>query len=72
MPALWIRTSALLTVLVLFTSICGIFLPATYVREMPLWAIQAVGQDIANLLVAGLLPGCMYFVARGSLRAYLV
>lgn len=71
-PSLWIRTSALLAVLVLFTSTCGLVLPATYAREVPLWAIQAAGQDIANLLVAGLLAGCTYFVSRRSLPAYLV
>lgn len=71
-PDLWIRTSALIAVLVIFTSICGIFLPSTYAREVPLWAIQAVGQDVANLLVAALLLAGTFLVARQSLRGFLV
>jgi hypothetical protein len=71
-PALWIRTSVITALLVIFTSISGIFLPATYAREVPLWTIQAVGQDWTNLLVAFLLLVCTYSVACRSLRGYLV
>ncbi|NMB80039.1 MAG: hypothetical protein GYA23_13205 [Methanomicrobiales archaeon] len=71
-PDVWTRTSVLVAILVIITSICGIFVPATYAREAPLWAIQAVGQDIANLLVAGMLLCCTFLVARQSLRGFLV
>lgn len=71
-PVIWARTSVLIAILVIFTSLCGIFLPSTYAREVPLWAVQAVGQDIANLFVATLLLCCIYFLTRRSLRAYLV
>ena len=71
-PAVWIRTSILAGILVLFTSLCGILLPATYDREVPLWTIQVIGQDGTNLLVAVLLLVCTFFVARRSLRAYLI
>lgn len=71
-PAVWIRTSILAGILVLLTSLCGILLPATYAREVPLWTIQVIGQDWTNLIVAVLLLVCTFFVARRSLRAYLV
>lgn len=69
---LWIRTSLVIALLVMFTSTCGIFLPATYAREMPMWAIQAVGQDWANLAVALILIAGTYSAANRSLRGFLV
>jgi hypothetical protein len=71
-PSPWIRTSALIALLVTFTSLCGILLPVTYARETPLWAVQAIGQDYANLAVAVLLLISTYLVTHRSLRGYLV
>jgi hypothetical protein len=51
------------------TSLAGILVPGTYARETAAWALQAVGQDIANLPVAVLLVGSAAFIRRGSLRA---
>ena len=69
---LWIGASVLVSVLVAITSLCGILLPATYARETPAWAIQAVGQDWANLAVVVLLLIGTYYVWNRSLRGYLV
>ncbi|MEN6343085.1 MAG: hypothetical protein ABFC89_11075 [Methanospirillum sp.] len=69
---LWIGTSVLVSVLVTITSLCGILLPQTYARETAAWAVQAVGQDCANLLVVVALLVSTYSVRNHSLRGYLV
>lgn len=60
------------TLLVLLTSILGITNPITYHKETSNWAMQAIGQDIANLIVVALLFGCTYFLTKNSFRAYLI
>ncbi len=69
---LWIGSSVLVSVLVTITSLCGILLEQTYARETPAWAVQAVGQDWANLAVVVLLLVSTYFVRNHSLGGYLV
>ena len=54
------------------TSLLGIFFEGTYSRETKAWAVQAVGQDYANLLVVIILIASTYFLSRDSLRSYLV
>ena len=55
------------------TSLAGILRGAeTYRRETRAWAVQAVGQDIANLLVVALLLVSAVLARKGSLRALLV
>ena len=71
-PPLWIGSSVLVSVLVAITSLCGILLEQTYARETPAWAVQAVGQDWANLAVVVVLLASTYFVRNHSLRGYLV
>ncbi len=71
-PSLWIGSSVLVSVLVAITSLCGILFEQTYARETPAWAVQAVGQDWANLAVVALLLVSTYFVWNHSLRGYLV
>ena len=71
-PPLWIGSSVLVSVLVAITSLCGILLEQTYARETPAWAVQAVGQDWANLAVVVLLLAGTYFVWNHSFRGYLV
>lgn len=71
-PPLWIGSSVLVSVLVAITSLCGILSEQTYARETPAWAVQAVGQDWANLAVVVLLLVSTYFVWNRSLRGYLV
>jgi len=69
---LWLGASVLVSVLVTITSLCGILLPQTYARETAAWAVQAVGQDNANLVVVAILLVTTYFVWNHSLRGYLV
>jgi hypothetical protein len=54
------------------TSLSGIFIERTYSREAPAWAVQAVGQDFANLAVVALLLVCTFYMWKKSLRSYLV
>ncbi len=71
-PKTWIFTSVLTVILVTVTSLLGILYDKTYARETVNWAIQAVGQDYANLVVVVLLLISVYYTAKGSLRAYLL
>jgi hypothetical protein len=58
----WIGTSVLVSVLVTITSLFDIFVKTTYLRETSAWAIQAVGQDCANLVVVIVLIISTFFV----------
>lgn len=71
-PPVWIGISVLVSVLVTITSLFGILVETTYSRETEAWAIQAIGQDYANLAVVILLLGSTYTVAKHSLKGYLV
>jgi hypothetical protein len=68
----WIVTSVLVLVLVTITSLFGIMVKATYSQETSAWAIQAIGQDCANLVVVIVLLISTYFLLNNSLKAYLV
>jgi hypothetical protein len=68
--ALWL--SMLVAILVLLASGAGILLTSTYARETTPWAIQAVAQDIANLVSVAVLLVAAYFVSKGSVKALLV
>lgn len=71
-PPLWIGSSVLVSLLVAITSLCGILFEQTYTRETPAWAVQAVGQDWANMAVVVLIFVSTYFVWNHSLRGYLI
>jgi hypothetical protein len=71
-PKAWLWLSAFVSVLVAATSLSGIFFERTYCREAPAWAVQAVGQDFANLAVVALLLVCTFYLSRNSVKAYLV
>lgn len=71
-PNVWLWTSALVAVLAAITSLLGIFFQKTYSREAEAWAVQAVGQDFANLAVVALMLVCTYYLSKKSLKAYLV
>ncbi|MDD1749910.1 MAG: hypothetical protein LUO89_08540 [Methanothrix sp.] len=60
------------SILVTMTSLLGIFFERTYSRETEAWAVQAIGQDYANLAAVILLLVSTYYVSKNSLRAYLV
>jgi len=71
-PNIWLWFSVLVSILVTITSLSGIFLERTYSRETEAWAVQAIGQDYANLAVVILLLVSTYYVSKNSLRSYLV
>jgi hypothetical protein len=68
--ALWL--SVIDALLVLIASASGIFLKSIYARETPSWAVQAIGQDIVNLVAVVALFIAAYFVNNGSVKAFLV
>src|SRR5947209_2552575 len=68
--SLWL--SVLVAFLVLIASSAGLFLKSTYARETTSYAIQSVGQDIENIVAAAALLITVYFVSKGSLKAFLV
>lgn len=68
--SLWL--SVLVACLVLIASGIGLLLKGFYARETASWAVQTFGQDIANLVTAIILLMAVYFVGRGSIRAFLV
>jgi hypothetical protein len=71
-PRIWLWSSAFISMLIAITSLLGIFFEGTYSRETKAWAVQAVGQDYANLMVVVILIASTYFLSKDSLRAYLV
>jgi hypothetical protein len=68
---LWI--SFLLAVLVAVTAVAGLFWPATYAQEKPLWATEGAGGDAVNLFViVPILIFSAVLAHRGSLSARLI
>jgi len=67
----WLWFSVPLVILGCATSVAGIFVDAVYARETSSWRAEAVGQDIANLVVLPALLALAYGAARGSIAAYL-
>ena len=67
---LWL--SVLVACLVLIASTAGIFITSIYARETTSWAIQGIGQDIANLVAAATLFIAVFFVNKESVKAFLV
>jgi hypothetical protein len=68
--SLWL--SVIDALLVLLASGAGIFLKGIYARETPSGALQAIGQDIVNLVAVVVLFIAIYFVSKGSVKAFLV
>ena len=67
---LWLTLA--IAVLVLIASSAGLFLNSLYARETMSWIVQTFGQDIANLVAAVALFIAVYFVNKGSVKAFLV
>ena len=65
-------TSVLISVLTLVASLSGIFITSTYSQETQNWALQAMGQDIGNLIACFVLLIATYFVTKSSTKAYLL
>ena len=67
---LWL--SVIVACLVLIASSAGLLLKSPYARETMSWAIQTLGQDIANVIAAIVLLIAVYFVSKGSVKAFLI
>lgn len=61
-----------IAILVISSSLFGIFLPATYAQETPNWALQAVGQDIGNLIAVSLVLFAVLGLRRYPLKGRLI
>ena len=68
--SLWL--SMLVAFLVLIASSAGLLLKSTYARETTSYGLQSVGQDIENIVAAAALLLTVYFVSKGSVKAFLV
>ncbi|HET9326987.1 MAG TPA: hypothetical protein VFQ05_09465 [Candidatus Eisenbacteria bacterium] len=60
----FLALSIVAALLAAVTSLAGILGSDAYARETPAWAVQAVGQDCANLLVAGVLSWSVVLLRR--------
>lgn len=69
---IWIVLSVIVSFIVGFTSLLGIFYPPTYSQETLSWAVQAIGQDIGNLIVIPILLISTYFLSKKSIKAYFI
>lgn len=67
----WLLLSVPIAGLAGATSLAGILVDRVYAEETPHWEAQAVGQDVANLVVLPLMLVFAYAAARGSVRALL-
>jgi hypothetical protein len=70
-PPFWLWLTFPLAGLALVASVLGILVDSVYGKETDVWAAQAVGQDIANLVAFPVLVGLALAARRGSLHAYL-
>jgi hypothetical protein len=70
-PPLWLWLTFPLAGLAFAASVLGILVDRVYGKETEIWAAQAAGQDIANLVVFPALVGLAVAARRGSLHAYL-
>ncbi len=68
--SLWL--TLIIVVLVLIASIAGLTLKSIYAGETIPWANQAKGQDLANLISIVVLVIAIYFVNKGSVKAFLI
>ncbi len=68
----WSIVSIAITILVLIASISGIFNPVTYSSETANWALQAVGQDIGNLLAIPVFVISTFLLAKNSVKAFSI
>lgn len=67
----WLWLSVPIALLGISGSVAGILIPRIYANETAGWQTQAIGQDIANLVVLPVLLVLAVAAARGSVRALL-
>jgi hypothetical protein len=67
----WLWLSVPIALLGISGSMAGILIPEIYANETAGWQTQAIGQDIANLVVLPVMLVLAVAAARGSVRALL-
>lgn len=67
----WLWLSVPIAALAVGSSLTGILVDRIYAQETAGWRAEAIGQDIANLMVFPFLLIFAYAATRGSLTAYL-
>lgn len=70
--SIWVIFSAIISLLVIAASILGIFVPVTYQQESANWALQAVGQDIGNILAVCVFIIATVFLSKKSIKAFFI
>lgn len=65
----WLALTVPISVMATAASVAGILVDRVYAHETPSWEAEAVGQDIANLVVFPVMLLCAYAVRRGRDRA---
>jgi hypothetical protein len=68
----WIVSSIIISLLVTEASLLGIFNPLTYSQESTNWTMQAIGQDIGNILATILFITSTYFLRRLAPSAFFI
>lgn len=68
----WLVTSIIIGALSLYASLSGLFQPLTYSRETANWILQALGQDVGNLLAIPALLISSYLLFKKSDKSFLI
>lgn len=68
----WVIFSYLISGLSGISSLLGIFTSSLYSQETANWALQAVGQDIGNLIAIVIFLFSTYFLSKNSIKAFFV
>lgn len=69
---IWIIFSYLIAFLSGLSSLLGIFTASPYSQETANWALQAVGQDIGNLIAIIVFLFSIYYLSKKSIKAFLI
>ena len=69
---IWIIFSYIIAILTIITSLLGIFTPKPYSQETSNWALQAVGQDVGNLMAVFVFLFSTYFLSKKSIKSFFI
>lgn len=69
---IWFIFSYLIAFLSGLSSLLGIFTATPYSQETANWALQAVGQDIGNLIAIIIFLFSIYYLSKKSTKAFLI
>lgn len=69
---IWIVFSYSIAILSIITSLLGILTSLPYSKEAESWALQAIGQDIGNLIATIVLLFSTYFLSKKSIKTFFI